>query len=243
MKVIDCEQGTRQWLEARSGIPTASEFKKILTPTGKPSTQADGYLHGLLAERMMGHPRLQAVSERMERGSQLESEAAEFYRFQRECDIARVGFVTNDAGTIGASPDRLVGDEGLLEIKVPAEHTHVSYLLAGAGASVDGEYKVQVMGQLWVTERKWADVLSYHPDMPPALFRVQRDEKFIEKLAEAVTEFSARLEGLAEMASRAGWIKAKPVEEKPHVKYGEFINDDDLAWALGRSVEEAAKGA
>ena len=227
MKIIECEQGSRQWLEARAGIPTASEFSKILTPGGKPSASADGYMHGLLAERIMGKPRFQVVSEWMERGSQLEADAAEFYRFQRDCEITRVGFVTNDEGTIGASPDRLVGEDGLLEIKVPAEHTHVYYLLSGSGASVDKEYKVQVMGQLWVTGRKWADVLSFHPDMPPALFRVERDEEYIERLAKAVSEFSARLEGLAEMATRAGWIKPKETEEKPHVYYGQFINDDD----------------
>ena len=191
MKVHDVQQGTTAWLNLRAGKPTSSEFDKILTPTGKPSKSADPYMHKLIAERLMGHPIEQYVSIDMDRGSRLEAEAVSFYEFQRDFETQKVGFITNDEETIGASPDRLVGEDGLLEIKCPAEHTHVSYLLY---KPVDRKYWPQLQGQLWVTGRQWVEICSYHPEMPPAMVRVERDEKYIQLLAGAVTAFSEELE-------------------------------------------------
>lgn len=199
----DIKQGTPAWLAIRAGIPTASAFDRIVTKSGKPSSQAEKYLHRLLAERMVGHPVIDAISYWQGRGTQMEAEAVAYYEGQRELDTVPVGFVTNDAGTIGASPDRLVGDEGLLEIKVPSEAVHVSYLLT---KHVDAEYFPQVQGQLWISERRWLDILSYHPEMPPALIHVERDEKFIAILSAAVTKFSGELERWAEEARGRGWI-------------------------------------
>lgn len=206
MIVHDVLQGTTAWLALRAGIPTASDFDRIVTPKGKPSAQAEKYMFALLAERIMGHPRIQAVSSWQARGSQLEAEAVAYYEGVREQDTSLVGFITNDARTIGASPDRLVGDDGLLEIKVPAEHTHVSYLLT---RGVDAEYYPQVQGQLWVTGRAWLDIMSYHPEMPPALIRVERDDSFIRVLSAAVTTFSQELERLATELTEKGWIRAR----------------------------------
>jgi hypothetical protein len=203
-----CAQGTSDWFNLRAGIPTASCFDKIITPGGNPSKSAEPYMFRLLAERIMGHPVEEFTSRWMERGSGMEAEAVNFYQFQRECETEKVGFVTNLAGTIGASPDRRVhdnGEDGLLEIKVPAEHTHMSYLLQSGSAYE--EYRVQVQGQLWVTGAKWSDVLSYHPELPPALMRIQRDEKFIEKLSAAVTAFSGVLDAKAEECRAKGWLK------------------------------------
>ena len=139
----------------------------------------------------MGHPIVQYVSLDMDRGQNLEAEAVKFYEYMWDVDTTVVGFCTNDAGTVGASPDRLVGSNGLLEIKCPAEHTHVGYLLH---KPVDRSYYPQIMGQMWVTGRRWVDILSYHPEMPPARVRVERDEKYILALAKAVTDFSEELE-------------------------------------------------
>ena len=203
MKVIDCLQGSTEWLAARAGIPTASAFDRILTPKGKPSTQAEKYMHQLLAERMMGRPVLQVPTYWMGRGIALEGEAVDFYEGVRDLDTTVIGFITNDEGTIGASPDRFVGEDGLLEIKCPAEHTHVGYLLT---KGVDAEYWPQCQGQLWVTGRRWLDIMSYNPEMPPALIRVERDEEYIKTLSVAVTEFSASLERKATELREKGWI-------------------------------------
>lgn len=204
MILHDVIQGTTEWLAVRAGIPTASAFDRIVTPKGRPSTQAEKYMHQLLAERMMGHPVLQVQTHWMGRGQELEGEAILYYEGVRELDTTVIGFVTNDERTIGASPDRFVGDDGLLEIKCPAEHTHVGYLLTRA---VDAEYYPQVQGQLWITDRKWLDILSYHPEMPPAIVRVERDDEYIATLAAAVIGFSASLEWKAVELREKGWIK------------------------------------
>jgi YqaJ-like viral recombinase domain len=144
----------------------------------------------------------------MGRGMALEAEAVAFYEFERDLETVKVGFITNDTGTVGASPDRLVGPAGLLEIKVPNPSTHVAYLL---NRKIEQAYYPQVQGQLWIAEREWSDLLSYHPTMPPALIRVPRDEEFIALLSGAVLSFSMELESRAAEMREKGWIKAKPI--------------------------------
>lgn len=209
MKIYDVLQGSTEWARLRCGIPTASCFDRILTPGGKPSKSAENYLFSLLAERMMAHPCIEFMSAWMDRGQQLEADAVAFYELQRDVETRKVGLITNDEGTVGASPDRLVGDDGLVEIKVPKESTHVSYLLK---KTVDRDYYPQIQGQLWVAERKYVDILSYHPEMPPALLRVERDEEFIKVLSAAVLGFAAALESYALDAKERGWLP-KPEED------------------------------
>ncbi len=204
MKLIDVIQGTPEWLAARLGIPTASKFDQILTPGGKPSKSAEGYLRVLLAERIMGHPVTEFVSTWMDRGTQTEADAVAHYELNRDADTVKIGFCTNDAGTIGASPDRLVGEDGLLEVKCPSEKVHMGHLLDG---TIADDHKPQVQGQLWIAERQWCDVLSYHPDLPPALIRVERDEEYIGKLTAAVEMFAAALEDATGQARARGWLK------------------------------------
>ena len=95
----------------------------------------------------------------------------------------------------------------MLETKAPAPHTHVAYLLSATGAET--EYKIQLQGQLWVCERDWVDIESYHPDMPEALFRVNRDEEFIKGMAAIIRAFSCQLEEKAATFAERGWIKPK----------------------------------
>lgn len=211
MIVHNCTQGTSEWLQLRAGIPTASAFDMILTKSGKPSQSAERYFYTLLAERLMGHPIAEHISFWMQRGSEMEREALRYYEFQRDEETTEVGFITNDAGTIGASPDRLVGEDGLLEIKCPRDYVHVGYMLQ-SGKAYD-EYKVQCQSQLWVTGRKWTDVLSYHPELPMALVRIERDDDFIELIEAAVTTFSLELERRWEELQARGW--GRPAQRKP----------------------------
>lgn len=184
---LDVEQGSVQWLHARLGIPTASCFDKIITPkTGKPSASADGYMYQLIAEQLLGQPLQDASGGFLERGSIMEQRAVSYYELQKEVDTEKVGFVLRDDQRTGASPDRFVGNDGLLEIKVPAANTHVGYMLDKDGIG----YRSQVQGQLWVAEREWSDTLSYHPELPPALVRQTRDEAFIKLLAAAIQQFN-----------------------------------------------------
>lgn len=186
MIVLDVEQGTTEWAQARLGIPTASQFHRILTPkTMKLSSQADGYMCQLLAEQLLGEAQDDATSGLMLRGTLLEQRAVSYYELQTECDTVPVGFVMRDDKRVGASPDRFVGKDGLLEIKVPSAKNHLEYMLDDEGVG----YRAQVQGQLWIAEREWCDTLSYNPELPPALVRQNRDEKFIKALAETVDQF------------------------------------------------------
>lgn len=193
MKTWNVVQGSEDWCRIRAGRPTASQFEKILTPTGKPSKQAEGYMYDLLAELMLGKPLEAPKFAWMERGSSLEEDAADWYCLQKDVEVQKIGFCTNDAETIGASPDRLVGDDGLLEIKSPSPGVHLKYLLFPL-RGVEKEYNTQVQGQLYVTGRPWCDVVSYHPELPSVIVRVERDEEYIKLLDEALTAFVVEME-------------------------------------------------
>jgi putative phage-type endonuclease len=206
VKIHNCEQNTPEWRMLRAGIPTASAFDKIVTPTGKASSQQEKYKFRLLAERIMGHPiEDHRFTWAMERGSALEKKALEYYRFQTDYQTTPVGFITDDEERWGASPDQFVGEDGCLEIKCPKIDTHMMYLM-NEGSAYDA-YRVQAQGQLWVSGRKWTDFLSYHPDLPWSLVRVERDEEFIAKIAAAVMAFSDELEALARRAADLGWFR------------------------------------
>ncbi len=221
----DVIQGSPEWIVLRLGIPTGSNFERIVTPGGKASgakTQ-EKYINELLAERITGHDSTDFQSKWMARGQTMEADALAFYELQRDMDTMPVGFMTNDAGTIGASPDRLVGSDGLMEIKCPSPGIHVGYLLKSGSAYE--EYRVQVQGQLWIAEREWNDMVSYSPEMPMALTRISRDEAFIKIMKPLIEEFSERLEKMAEQCVANGWLV------KDRVKEPAFSKETDLAYA------------
>lgn len=189
------QQGTAEWLAARAGIPTASQFDKIITPkTRKLSAEADKYAMLLIAERVLGRPVEKPKNFYWaERGKQLEDDARLWYEGVHDVGTEPIGFITNDARTIGASPDRLVGTDGLLEIKCPSEGMHMGYLL---GDPVSSDYWLQCQGQLWIAEREWTHVVSYHPELPTSCVRIGRNEKDIAMLAERIGEFAEQVEKL-----------------------------------------------
>ena len=191
MKILNIEQGSAEWHEARMGIPTASRFKEIMTGKLKPSASSSKYMHELLAEWVLGEPASTYVSEFMDRGIELEPKAVKYYEFEKDVKTEQAGFCLMDNGLVGCSPDRLINPGGGLEIKCPMAKTHIKYLLGG---SVEGDYLAQVQGSLYVTDRAWWDVLSYNPMMPPALVRVHRDEAYIQALDSIMNGFLERLE-------------------------------------------------
>lgn len=178
MKIIECEQNTPQWVEARLGIPTASRFDKIITPkTLALSKSADMLICELIAEKVLGQFQDSDQSDWMNRGSNLEDIAADDYAFRHDVDLERVGFVTTDDGLIGCSPDRfIVGANAGLEIKNPSAHVHISYLLNPD--SLLDKYRCQVLGSLWVTGRDYWDLLSFHPYLPRVEIRCTPDMAF-----------------------------------------------------------------
>lgn len=222
------EQCSEAWFQARLGLPTASEFKKIVTPGGKLSTQCEGYLDELLAEWILGVPLENFSSEWMLRGQELEPQARKAYEFLTDSKVEKIGFVTTDDGLVGASPDGFVGERRLLEIKSPSERVHVGYM---RHREIDAEYRPQVQGQLWVCEREAQDVISYHPRLPVVVIPVERDEKYISFLSQALGQFCEKLlEARMQLEERYGPF-TRQTREPAQV-------EDGLA-ALGITDEDA----
>lgn len=213
MIVHDVQQGTPRWLELRLGIPTASEFSSIVTPTGAFSKQSHGYALKLVAERLLRRP-LDSIDnlEWVARGKELEPDAAKLYDFENDVRTVAIGFITTDDGQIGASPDRLVGVNGLLEIKAPAPNTQLGYLLDG----FDAKYKPQVQGQLMVAERDWCDWMAFHPEMPTVVVRIGRDEEYIAKLRAALRKFNDQREEMYARALASGAFQVAPQVQTAH---------------------------
>jgi hypothetical protein len=194
MILIDCEQGTEAWEQARIGRPTASCFDKILTPaTLKPSKSADEYRNKILAEWVLGMA-LEWVppNQWTTRGEELEPRARGWYAFEFGAAVKAVGFVLRDDEKVGGSPDALVGEDGGLEIKCPAIHTHIGYMLDPD--SLVAEYKHQVQGNLYLTGRKWWDLVSYHPDLPAVVRTIHPDAAYHAALDAALAVFIEDLE-------------------------------------------------
>lgn len=202
MIVLDVQQGTPEWVAARLGIPTASRFSNIMTPkTRKPSASASPYLCELVAERLTGFPSDDASSDFMLRGTFLEAEAAAAYEFDTGLVASTVGFVLEDSGRFGCSPDRLVGEDGLLEIKCLSVANHVAAVLGMR----DADHIAQVQGQLWITGRRWADLFFYNPAIVAHRIRIERDEEFIAVLSRSVEAFCDRLDEAYQMISGSRW--------------------------------------
>lgn len=187
MQIINIEQGTQDWLDARKGVITGSRFKDIVTPSkAELSKSSKSYMYELVAERMGATVNF-FQNEYMQRGNELEPDARTAYEFVKDITVEQVGFCLHDNKLIGVSPDGLVGEDGGLEIKCPKETTHISYLDNGGLPLI---YKPQVQGSMWVTGRKWWDFMSYHPDLPPLIIRVQRDDEYIKSMEEGIIKFS-----------------------------------------------------
>ena len=131
----------------------------------------------------------------MERGLIVEAEAADWYEFDQDVTVQRVGFITDDNHTVGCSPDRLVGDEGLLEVKAPLPHTQVEYWISGA---VNERFRPQLQGQLYVSQRSWVDIFCWHDVLPKVVMRVAPDEKFSTALDRELQIFNYFIERVME---------------------------------------------
>jgi len=186
MQVLNLEQGTESWFEARKGIPTASCFSKIVTPSkGDKSTSSKTYMYELIAEKL-GASNESYSNEWMERGNELESMARSTFEFLTDLKVDEVGMIKTDCGNIGCSPDGLIGDDGGIEIKCPKASTHIKYIIEGV---LPLEYKTQVMGSLMVSERDYWYFMSYHPELDPFILKIERDEEFISKMKKHIDSF------------------------------------------------------
>ena len=196
MIVLDIQQGTEQWLAAKCGIPSASDFDRIITSSGEPSKQRTKYMHQLAGEVVTGCKEVSYKSADMTRGSEMEAEARYLYELMTDASVYQIGLCYKDEKKLfSCSPDGIVGDNGLIEIKCPTIAVHVGYLVEN---KLPTEYFQQVQGQLYVTGREWVDFMSYYPTLKPLIVRVKRDEKFIAALDAELKRFCAELEAVVE---------------------------------------------
>jgi len=195
MQILDCEQRSLEWFAARAGIPTSSEFATILAKGrgGGESKTRRTYMLKLAGEILTDEPTENYTNQHMERGRIMEGEARAFYAFMTDAEPLPVGFIRN--GDKGASPDALLGDNGLLEIKTKLPHLLIDLILKD---DFPPEHKAQCQGQLWVSERDWLDLVVYWPKLPLFVKRVTRDKSYIAALADAVDAFNDELRQLVD---------------------------------------------
>lgn len=190
----DLTQGSEEWLAARCGLLTASEMKLVLTPTLKiaKNDKTRAHVFELAAQRITRYVEPTFIGDDMLRGMADEIKARDLYARNYD-DVTEVGFVTNDKWgfTIGCSPDALVGDDGMLEIKSRRQKYQIETILAG---TCPDDYLLQVQTALLVTERKWLDFISYSGGLPMVTMRVWPDDVVQSAILEAAGDFEAQVE-------------------------------------------------
>ena len=200
------DQGTDAWLRERAGKVTASRIADLMamTKTG-PGASRKNYMAQLITERLTGEPLPSFTNAAMEWGTATEPQARDAYRFLTFATVEETGFVTHPhIPEAGASPDGLVGADGLIEIKAPNTATHIDTL---TNESVPSKYFLQMQWQMACTGRQWCDFMSFDPRLPEPLqawiTRIERDDEKIEEIESAVRAF------LAELDERVDALKSK----------------------------------
>ena len=200
------EQGSKQWFRMKAGKISASNMRK-LTAGGTGKTRRR-YLSKLAIERITGEYIHGYKNKHMDRGNELEAQARQEYQERKFVEVKQTDFVEHpDLENFGASPDGLVGDDGLIEIKTRSPHIQIDFIRGNK--SISGANRKQMMAQMMCTGRKWCDYISYisiedeaRPKLPSKLnmkiVRVERDEKEIKRLTEAVKEGNRDIEKMIE---------------------------------------------
>lgn len=206
MKIIhDILQGSDEWLSMRLGKVTASRFKDVMTNGrgGNPSKTAESYMIELAIEAITGKSLPFFENEAMRHGTETEPQARAMYELISGNEVSEVAFIEHNE-FVGVSPDGIIGNDGLLEIKCPTTKTQVERFLNNTG--LPDEYKWQVHGQIWVAEREWCDFLSFDDRIDTAAqylcTRVYRDEALIKELGEKVDIFTNNLQEMIQKLSQ-----------------------------------------
>jgi predicted phage-related endonuclease len=207
----DFDQGSGAWMQARCGLITCSELDRILTPTLKIADNAKTRAHcwELAAQRITQYVEPQYISDSMLRGHEDEILARELYS-KHYAPVEQCGFVTNNrfGFTLGCSPDGLVGDDGLIEVKSRCQRFQVQTIAEG---QMPDDFVLQVQGQMLVTGRKWCDFISYSGGLPMVTIRVEPDEQIQNAIVDAAAKFEARINDVVgtygkQLASKARLI-------------------------------------
>lgn len=192
------DQGSDAWHQQRLGKVTASKIADVMakTKSGYGAARAN-YMTQLLTERLTGEPTEFFTNAAMQWGTETEPKARGAYAFSTGNNIIEQSFIDHsEIEMTGASPDGLVGDDGLIEIKCPNSSTHIATLL---GKAIDGKYMKQMQWQMDCIDRQWCDFVSYDPRLPVNMqmhiTRVERDADMIEEIRSEVKKFLLELDG------------------------------------------------
>jgi len=185
MIVHNVTQRSEEWESLRRGIPTASEFHRIVTPAQlKFAAGAVTYACEIVAQRLGIDSPPSMPSYWMEYGNEMEPHA--FEEFAERHSVSPVGFVSTDDRHAGCSPDGLVGSDGVLEIKCPKAETLIQWHADGV---IPSEHRIQVQGELWVCKREYGHFYAWHPEIEPLYLVTQRDDNVQAALDEAIPRF------------------------------------------------------
>jgi predicted phage-related endonuclease len=211
----DLIQGSDEWLQQRCGLLTASEMKLILTPTLKLANndKTRAHVFEIAAQRITQYVEPHYVGDDMIRGHDDEIEARELYS-QNYAPVEQVGFITNDklGFVIGCSPDGLVGDDGGIECKSRRQKFQVQTI---ASQEMPDDFIIQVQSELFVTERRWFDFISYSGGLPMAVIRVEPDPEYQAAIRAAAIEFEQRVtDVISDYRSSLAAIRHIPTERR-----------------------------
>lgn len=208
--VIHIIQGSDEWFSARLGKVTGSRIADLMAQTKSgPSASRKNYLAQLVCERLTGEREETFKSAAMIHGTETEPQARSAYEFMHDSEVTEVGFVDHPGIEMsGCSPDGLVGDRGMIEIKCPMSATHIETLLTG---KIDGKYLKQMQWNMACADREWCDFVSFDPRLPAEMqlwtYRVSRDAEAAAEIEEAVASFLAELDQTV-AALRAKFMEA-----------------------------------
>ncbi len=191
--IVNCEQGEAEWLKLRCGLLTASNFKKIITVKGTKSSSWQDYMFKLASEQITGGIHEEFYGADMELGNEMEGEARDTYSFIKEVSVKEVGFIYKDKKKLfGYSPDGLVGKDGLIEIKHCKPKIQLRRIAKPVGFV--SEHWQQVQGGLYVSGRKWCDLISYSRFLKMQVIRIFPDKEWHEKLDKIIKDFLKALD-------------------------------------------------
>lgn len=237
------KQGSREWHLDRLDKPTASETDKLITAKKWESTASAarmGYILRLVTQRALGIPLDGWLSPAMLHGRDWEPKARAQYELQNGVEVEECGFCVTDDGTFGASPDAFVGEDGSLEIKCPENPAvHMGYLLHPE--TFKEAHWLQVQAQLYVTQRKWTDLMSYFQGLPLVIVRVTPHAEFQAKLDAAIKQFTQDLRSEMAVAEARG-VTFPELESETAKVYPEWLTQtdvDDYLTSLREKKEQA----
>lgn len=250
MRIETCVQGTREWFDARNGRVTASRVKDVmnwLKPTKaeleagirREGAKRIDYKTELIAEMLVGQAQEHFVSDAMRWGIEQEALAATNYELASDEMVRSVGFVYHPSiERAGASPDRLVGANGLLEVKCPETTTHIEWALAGI---VPEEHRKQMYFQMRCCEREFCDFLSFDPRLPKRYQMFQRrlfaDEAIMDEIDDQVLAFLAEVDAII---GRLDKVMPPIIEDAPPQDESGFLDDADYAAFMNPQHARAA---